>query len=101
MIKVGSQMFNSNEDVAMTVWKVFCFVVFILPKKIYYFIIFNSLFYFSSSLSCFFFLHQTAPKFEQPNNKIGRISIDLPQTILITIEIHGKGVLNGVFISLF
>jgi hypothetical protein len=35
MIKVGSQMFNSkeNKDVAMNVWKVFCFVVCILSKK--------------------------------------------------------------------
>jgi hypothetical protein len=48
----------------------------------------------------YFFLY-TAPKFEQPNNKIGRISIDIPQTILITIETHGKGVLNSMLIALF
>jgi hypothetical protein len=36
---------------------------------------------------------KAAPKFGQSNDKIGRISIDLCQAILITIETHGKGVL--------
>jgi hypothetical protein len=58
-------------------------------------------YFFLISFSLLFPMHQTAPKFEQPNNKIfGIISIDLPQTILITIETHGKGVLTGVFCPL-
>jgi hypothetical protein len=47
-------------------------------------------------------LFQAALKFEQQNdNKIGRISIDLPQTILITIEMHGKCELSELLIVLF
>jgi hypothetical protein len=46
---------------------------------------------------CFFhfpfpFFHQAAPKFDHLKDQIGRISIDLPKSIFITIETHGKGV---------
>jgi hypothetical protein len=47
-------------------------------------------------ISILIIILKAAPKFEQPRNKIGIISIDLPQTILITIETHGKGLFNGV-----
>jgi hypothetical protein len=40
---------------------------------------------------------QTAPKFEHANNKIEILSIDLPQTIMIPIETHGKGILIVLF----
>jgi hypothetical protein len=80
LIKVGSQIFNSNKAVAIKVWKVFVVHLSVVIYLLY--------------------LHKTAPKFEKSKDKIGRISIDLSHTILITIEMHGKGVLNDVLIVL-
>jgi hypothetical protein len=74
LINVGSKLFNLNEDPAMNGWKVFC------------------CFHSSNNDVIYFPLHQGAAQLEQPNNNVGRISIDLPQTILITSETHGKGV---------
>jgi hypothetical protein len=116
MIKVGSRIYNSNKDVATKTWEVIvvhllvCYLLLIIYWFICSFVVVvclfettyfvNLLFFsFSFSLSCAFFYDQETPK-EQSNDKIGRISIDLPQTIMITIEMHGKGVLNDVLIVL-
>jgi hypothetical protein len=87
VIKFGSQFFNENKTAAMTVWKVFCFGNPIFIVFLFFFILFPPL-----------FLHQAALEFEQSIDKIEIISIDLPQTLLVTIEMHGKGVFNCILI---